>query len=58
MQRIRTSDGKTLLPEQTFARALLAPLETRTRSKQNRRSDTDDGVPLVRRRRPKARRGS
>jgi hypothetical protein len=46
-----TSNGKTLRPEQAFSRALQAQMRAWIAAKPDRRSKTDDGVLIVRRRR-------
>lgn len=59
MEHIGSSDRKTPLSEQAFAQLLEAQVEDWTAARPNRRITTDDGVPVVRRRRASVvRRGS
>jgi hypothetical protein len=54
MQHIETFNPQTPPPEQVFARAIQAQVKAWMAAKPNRRSTTDDSIPVVRRRRPKA----
>ena len=53
MERIEFSAGKTLPSEQVFARKLQTQVRAWMAAKPDRRSTTDSGVPVVRRRRTK-----
>jgi hypothetical protein len=53
MQQIEISD-EMLLSEQAIARAMQAQVKAWMAAKPDRRSTTDDGIPVVRRRRAKA----
>jgi hypothetical protein len=54
MQQIDTFDGKTIPSEQAITRNLQAQVKAWMAAKPDRCGTTDDGVVVVRRRRPKA----
>jgi hypothetical protein len=54
MQHLDPTDGTTPPADQAFARAIEAQAKAWLAARPDRRGTTDDGIPVVRRRRPKA----